>query len=301
MNLSRRSSRRPVATTLLTIGIALAGIFAFTKLPVAPLPQVDFPTISVQATLPGASPETVATSVASPLERHLGADRRRHRDDVAELGRLDADHPAVRPRPRHRRRRARRAGGDQRGARGSADEPAQQPDLPQGQPGRRADPDPGAHVDDAHARPALRLRGHRAAADAVAGGGHRRGGRERLGATRRACRTRTAARCSSTASASRTCAPRSLRPTRTARRARSRSATDRLQIYTNDQASKAVAIPRPGRRLSQRRGGAAVRRRPRWSIPSRICATSASSTASARCWSSCTASPARTSSTPSTA
>jgi multidrug efflux pump len=73
MNLSRPFIARPVATTLLSIGIALAGLFAFSKLPVAPLPQVDYPTISVQATLPGASPETVATSVASPLERHLGA------------------------------------------------------------------------------------------------------------------------------------------------------------------------------------------------------------------------------------
>ncbi|RQN34602.1 efflux RND transporter permease subunit [Paraburkholderia tropica] len=73
MNLSRPFISRPVATTLLALGIALAGLFAFTKLPVAPLPQVDFPTISVQATLPGASPETVATSVASPLERHLGS------------------------------------------------------------------------------------------------------------------------------------------------------------------------------------------------------------------------------------
>ncbi|HEY4801918.1 MAG TPA: efflux RND transporter permease subunit, partial [Paraburkholderia sp.] len=73
MNLSRPFISRPVATTLLAIGVALAGLFAFTKLPVAPLPQVDFPTISVQATLPGASPETVATSVASPLERHLGS------------------------------------------------------------------------------------------------------------------------------------------------------------------------------------------------------------------------------------
>src|ERR1700758_3719241 len=72
MNLSRPFIQRPVATTLLAIGIALAGVFAFVKLPVAPLPQVDFPTISVQASLPGASPETVATSVASPLERHLG-------------------------------------------------------------------------------------------------------------------------------------------------------------------------------------------------------------------------------------
>jgi multidrug efflux pump len=64
--------RRPVATTLLTIGLALAGIFAYFKLPVAPLPQVDFPTISVSATMPGASPDTMATTVATPLERHLG-------------------------------------------------------------------------------------------------------------------------------------------------------------------------------------------------------------------------------------
>ncbi|CAM2146890.1 multidrug efflux pump RND permease subunit MdtC [Pararobbsia alpina] len=72
MNISKLFISRPVATTLLSIGIALAGAFAFVKLPVSPLPQVDFPTISVQANLPGASPDTVATSVASPLERHLG-------------------------------------------------------------------------------------------------------------------------------------------------------------------------------------------------------------------------------------
>ena len=64
--------RRPVATTLLTFGLAAAGAVAFFKLPVSPLPQVDFPTISVQAILPGASPQDVATTVASPLERHLG-------------------------------------------------------------------------------------------------------------------------------------------------------------------------------------------------------------------------------------
>jgi multidrug efflux pump len=64
--------RRPVATTLLTFGLAAAGIVAFFKLPVSPLPQVDFPTISVRASLPGASPQDVATTVASPLERHLG-------------------------------------------------------------------------------------------------------------------------------------------------------------------------------------------------------------------------------------
>ena len=64
--------RRPVATTLLTLGLAAAGAVAFFKLPVSPLPQVDFPTISVRATLPGASPQDVATTVASPLEKHLG-------------------------------------------------------------------------------------------------------------------------------------------------------------------------------------------------------------------------------------
>ncbi|MEA2832061.1 MAG: multidrug efflux pump, partial [Methylobacteriaceae bacterium] len=64
--------RRPVATTLLTFGIAVAGAVAFFQLPVSPLPQVDFPTISVRAQLPGASPEVVATSVAAPLERRLG-------------------------------------------------------------------------------------------------------------------------------------------------------------------------------------------------------------------------------------
>jgi multidrug efflux pump len=72
MNLSETFIRRPVATTLLTLGLALAGAVAFFLLPVSPLPQVDFPTIQVTAQLPGASPETVATSVATPLERHLG-------------------------------------------------------------------------------------------------------------------------------------------------------------------------------------------------------------------------------------
>ena len=72
MNLSRPFIERPVATTLLTLGVVLAGVAAFVHLPVAPLPQVDFPTISVNAGLPGASPETMAATVAAPLERSLG-------------------------------------------------------------------------------------------------------------------------------------------------------------------------------------------------------------------------------------
>jgi multidrug efflux pump len=72
MNVSAVFIRRPVATTLLTIAVALAGALAFRLLPVSPLPQVDFPTIQVSAALPGASPETMATSVAAPLERQFG-------------------------------------------------------------------------------------------------------------------------------------------------------------------------------------------------------------------------------------
>src|SRR6266567_4960864 len=71
MNISEPSIRRPVATTLLTIAFALAGAVAFRLLPVSPLPQVDFPTISVQAGLPGASPATTASAVATPLERQF--------------------------------------------------------------------------------------------------------------------------------------------------------------------------------------------------------------------------------------
>ncbi|RST55089.1 efflux RND transporter permease subunit [Variovorax sp. MHTC-1] len=72
MNFSRPFVERPIATVLLTIGVALAGVVAFFVLPVSPLPQVDFPTISVQASLAGASPSTMASSVATPLERRLG-------------------------------------------------------------------------------------------------------------------------------------------------------------------------------------------------------------------------------------
>ncbi|VVD88370.1 multidrug efflux RND transporter permease subunit [Pandoraea cepalis] len=72
MNLSAVFIKRSVATVLLTVGVTLAGIVAFGLLPVSPLPQVDFPTISVSASLPGASPETMAASVATPLERSLG-------------------------------------------------------------------------------------------------------------------------------------------------------------------------------------------------------------------------------------
>ena len=72
MSVSSPFIKRPVGTSLLTVGLLLAGILAFRFLPVAPLPQVEFPVIQVQASLPGASPETMASAVATPLERQFG-------------------------------------------------------------------------------------------------------------------------------------------------------------------------------------------------------------------------------------
>src|SRR6202142_4372502 len=72
MSLSTPFIHRPVATTLLGVAIALAGTIAFLVLPAAPLPEIDYPTINVQANLPGASPEIMASSVATPLERQFG-------------------------------------------------------------------------------------------------------------------------------------------------------------------------------------------------------------------------------------
>jgi multidrug efflux pump len=72
MNVSEPFIRRPVATSLLSLALLLAGVVAYLQLPVAPLPQVEFPVISVQASLPGASPETMASAVATPLERQFG-------------------------------------------------------------------------------------------------------------------------------------------------------------------------------------------------------------------------------------
>src|SRR2546430_4074743 len=71
-NFSAPFIRRAVATSLITFAILLSGVVAFRFLPVAPLPQVDFPTISIGAGLPGASPETMASAVATPLERQFG-------------------------------------------------------------------------------------------------------------------------------------------------------------------------------------------------------------------------------------
>ena len=127
--------------------MAIAGAIAFTVLPVAPLPQVDFPTISVSAGLPGASAQIMAASVATPLERQFS-----HIAGITEMtssSQLGSSqrHAAVRPEPRHRRRGARRAGGHQCGAHLSARQPAVESHLPQGESRRFADHDLGLTSD----------------------------------------------------------------------------------------------------------------------------------------------------------
>ena len=153
MNLSAPFIRRPIGTSLLTIGVALPGIAAFFLLPVAPLPQVDFPTISVSATVARGQPLDHGVKRRLAVGKASGHYCRGDGNDLAIGGRLDAGHAAIRPQPRHRRRRARRPGGDQRRAHRPARDAAHQSDLSQGQPGRCADPDPLPDVRHAHARP----------------------------------------------------------------------------------------------------------------------------------------------------
>ena len=187
MNLSAPFIGRPVATTLLTIGIALAGLFAFIKLPVSPLPQVDFPTISVQAQLPGASPETVATSVASPLERHLG--------QIADVTEMTSTSSVGQARIMLQFGLDRDIDGAARDVQAAIN--AARADLPTSlrsnptyrkvNPGRCAGPDPRAHLEDLDARADLRRCQQRAAAAAVADQRHRPGDHRRFGATGGAC------------------------------------------------------------------------------------------------------------------
>ena len=96
MNLSEPFIRRPVATTLLMAALAFVGLVAYPFLPVAPLPQVDFPTIQVTATFQGASAETMASSVAAPLERQFAQNPGRHPAHLPERARRDHDRHSVR-------------------------------------------------------------------------------------------------------------------------------------------------------------------------------------------------------------
>lgn len=137
---------RPVATILLSVAITLCGILGFRMLPVAPLPQVDFPVIMVSASLPGASPETMASSVATPLERSLGRIAGvSEMTSSSSLGstriilQFDFDRDI-------NGAGARCAGGDQRRAKSATQRDAQPSDLSQSEPIGCANYDPHADI-----------------------------------------------------------------------------------------------------------------------------------------------------------
>ena len=144
MNISAAFIRRPVGTTLLAVAVVLLGAIAFKLLPVSPLPQVDFPTINVHANLPGASPDVMAATVATPLERALGRIAGIYGNDLVERAGLDQYHHPVRPVQGHQRCGARSAGRHQFGAAPAAHRHDGQSDLPQIEPGRCTHHDPVA-------------------------------------------------------------------------------------------------------------------------------------------------------------
>ena len=208
MSISEPFIRRPIATSLLMLGVLVFGIGAYKLLPVAPLPNVDFPTITVTASYPGAEPQTMASAIATPLEQQFTSIPALSQMTSLERRRHHHDHAAVRPVAQHRRRGAGRADRDQCRERGVAEGPADPADLPQGQPGRFPDPDLCRPFGRAAGIPARRLCQHRPGGAAVDGAGRRAGLRSSARSPMpRACRS-TRRRSPRTASASRTCATR---------------------------------------------------------------------------------------------
>ena len=300
MNISAPFIARPVATTLLTIGIALAGIFAFFKLPVSPLPQVDFPTISVQAQLPGASPDTVATSVASPLERHLG--------QIADVTEMTSTSSVGQARIVLQFGLDRDINGAARDVQAAIN--AARADLPtslRSNPTyRKVNPaDAPVLILALTSRTLTRGQMYDAATNVlsqkpVADPGHRPGHHRRRRAARRSGRAQSQRAVQIRHRAGR----RARRPglgqcQQPEGRHRGRPAA--LPTLHQRPGHACGGLPAAGHRLSQRRRGAPVAMSPRCRIRWRTSATPACPTASRRCWSSCSASPAPTSSTPSTA
>ena len=139
MNISRIFIERPVMTTLLMAALVIFGVFGYFSLPVSELPNVDFPTIQVSASLPGADPDTMASGVATPLENQFSTIAGIDNDDLVIAPGLHQHHHPVHARPQHRRRRPGRAGGDFGRAAPAAALDAAAADLPQGEPGRLPD------------------------------------------------------------------------------------------------------------------------------------------------------------------
>ncbi len=146
MSPSRIFILRPVATTLLMVGVLLVGWVAFMQLPVSALPEVDYPTIQVVTFYPGADPDVMASSVTSPLERQFGqVPGLSQMTSTSSFGSSD-HHAAIRARSKYRRRRAAGASRHQCGADVSAFRSAESSDLQQGESGRCSDSDAGIDV-----------------------------------------------------------------------------------------------------------------------------------------------------------
>ncbi len=134
------SDRQPVATTLLSLALGLSGAVAYQFLPVAPMPQVDFPAIAVSAVLPGASPETMASSVATPLERQFG--RIAGVNEMTSSSSLGSTAITLQfdlDRNIDAAARVTHPGGHQRGARPTSVEPAAESKLEENESRRHAD------------------------------------------------------------------------------------------------------------------------------------------------------------------
>ena len=171
MNISEIFIRRPIATSLLMAGIALIGVISYTGLPVSDLPAVDYPTVQVQASLPGGDPATMALHRRQPARAPVHDDRRRGRDDVEQQRRQHQHHALLRPRSQHRQRRRRRPDRDRGGHASPAVHAHLAAVVPQAEPGRPADPDAQPHVEHAVDGRGRRVRRERAGAAHL----HRRG------------------------------------------------------------------------------------------------------------------------------
>ena len=175
MTLSELCIRRPVMTTLITASIIAFGIFGFRLLPVSALPRVDFPTIAVTATLPGASADTMAASVAGVIERQLSTIAGISSMSSSSSQGTSVDHHPVRSQPQHRCRRARRADRADHRAAPVADRDDDPAEFPQSEPGRLPGAVRVARLGDAAAVGGQRIWRHHHRPDAVANSGRRAG------------------------------------------------------------------------------------------------------------------------------
>lgn len=228
MNLCALFVARPVATTLLTIAVALFRFFAFLRLAVAPVPQADYPTITVSASMPGTGPDTMAATVATPLERHLGI--------IADVTEMTSESTVGSTRITLQFSLNRSLHGAARDVQAAinaarADLPVSlltEPFLSQSQSSRRASCHPGADLAHPDARPDLRRRLENHRACIVADRGRRASpGERQLAPGGGSSSIRWL--CRNMASGSRTFARRSPQPMRTAPKVRSKTAVARCR------------------------------------------------------------------------